>query len=72
MPNIYRYFILIDILKSLNSLIVTLESPETQFAEKPLAASDEEAKARIDERFENAISPLLNVKQAGFSQCGRY
>ena len=44
----------------------------TVFAAKPRAASDEDANARIDERFENVISPLLNTKHAGFNQWGRY
>ena len=40
----------------------------TVFAENPLAASDEDANARIEDRFENVISPLLSTKHAGFNQ----
>lgn len=56
----------------LNSRIVIFVFPSTQFAEKPRAASDDEANARIEDKFENVNSPLLNTRHAGFSQCGMY
>ena len=47
-------------------------SPVTQFAENPRAASDDYAKARIDDMLTNVSSLLLNVTHSPLSHIGRY
>ena len=47
-------------------------SQMTTFIENPLAASDEEANARIDDMFANESSPLFTTVAAAFSHFGRY
>ena len=53
-------------------LIVIFVLKFSQFAEKPLAESDEAGNPFIEEWFENTISPLFQVSTAHFKNGGRY
>lgn len=71
---LFNVFILIFIIINGNifNRTVTYVFTSTHVQLKPRAASELEANARIEDMFENVISPLLNTRQADLIQCGRY